>query len=174
MSMKKKDEAELHFSQVYLGSSLYINLQNKNKQQIDVLQKEIADNEEEIKRHQLILDVLTIGTEQDKLIKLAQEKYPNLDREDPINFLIEKFKEEGQALEVAIRKTREKLSHSTQTRERLDKLKEGSVANVNQITTISKMRIVDPTKQGDSLYEITLSFSELEKIDTKIKQLYLT
>lgn len=53
------------------------------------------------------------------------------------------------------------------------KLKTGSMAIVNQITTISKQRIYTPKRSEDFLDGISLSAPAMEKINEKIKSLYL-
>lgn len=55
----------------------------------------------------------------------------------------------------------------------ISNMKDGSIALISQITTISKQRIYDPTNNFDVLYKITLSSENLEKIDKKISQLFL-
>lgn len=51
-------------------------------------------------------------------------------------------------------------------------MKKGSIGLIKQITTISKMRIVNPISDKDTLAGIRLSDEFLSKIDTKIKQIY--
>ena len=55
----------------------------------------------------------------------------------------------------------------------IEKMKLGSMAIVNQITTISKQRIYIPKKSTDFLYGISLSESAMNKINDKVKSLYL-
>ena len=52
-------------------------------------------------------------------------------------------------------------------------MKEGSIALISQITTISKMRIIKPQKNSDALSGICLSSESLDKIDEKILELYI-
>ncbi|WP_462269059.1 type II toxin-antitoxin system PemK/MazF family toxin [Ruminococcus bromii] len=54
----------------------------------------------------------------------------------------------------------------------MDKLKPGTVANIGQITTISKKRIVNPVMKTHSLYGVRLAQSDLDKINEKLKALY--
>lgn len=54
----------------------------------------------------------------------------------------------------------------------MDKLKPGTVANIGQITTISKKRIVNPIRNTNSLYNVRLSASDLDEINEKLKKLY--
>lgn len=53
------------------------------------------------------------------------------------------------------------------------KMKVGSIAVVNQITTISKQRIYTPKRSEDFLYGITLSDTAMDKINDKLKELFL-
>ena len=51
-------------------------------------------------------------------------------------------------------------------------LKTGSVAKIDQVTTISKMRISQPLKKNHPLYGVRLSERDLDKIDTKLMTLF--
>lgn len=53
------------------------------------------------------------------------------------------------------------------------KMKRGSIALVNQITTISKIRIYDPKTDHDILSGVRLSNESLDKIDSEISKMYL-
>lgn len=55
----------------------------------------------------------------------------------------------------------------------LKRMKKGSFAIVNQITTISKMRIYDPKYPKDILNGIRLSCENLDLINEKLKKLYV-
>lgn len=55
----------------------------------------------------------------------------------------------------------------------ISKMKIGSIALVNQITTISKQRIYDPQKNTDILSGLSLSDNSLKLICNKIKQLFI-
>ena len=55
----------------------------------------------------------------------------------------------------------------------ISRMKEGSIALVGQITTISKMRIYDPKNSSNVLSNIRLSNENLDKINDMIKKLYL-
>ena len=55
----------------------------------------------------------------------------------------------------------------------IEHLKEGSVANTCQITTISKMRIKRPLKKEDPLYGLRLSTRDMELINEQLKKLYI-
>lgn len=49
------------------------------------------------------------------------------------------------------------------------KMKKGSIALLNQVTTISKMRIFDPKNQTSVLYDIVLSKETMDRIDVALK-----
>ena len=52
-------------------------------------------------------------------------------------------------------------------------MKNGSIALINQITTISKQRIYNPKSDMDVLADIKLSNNSLNLIDAKIKKLFM-
>ena len=55
----------------------------------------------------------------------------------------------------------------------IKKLKYGGMAIPNQIRTLSKQRIYTPKKSEDFLYGISLSASAMDKIDEKLRELFL-
>lgn len=55
----------------------------------------------------------------------------------------------------------------------MSKMKRGGIALCNQMVTVSKLRIYDPCSSRDLLHGIHLSSASLDKIDEKIKELYL-
>lgn len=55
----------------------------------------------------------------------------------------------------------------------IKQMKKGSIALVEQITTISKMRIHNPQNTFDVLYGVRLSNESLDKINDKIKELFV-
>ena len=55
----------------------------------------------------------------------------------------------------------------------ISRMKEGSIALVNQVTTISKMRIFDPRNLKGVLSGISLSEENMEKINQKLQDLYV-
>lgn len=57
--------------------------------------------------------------------------------------------------------------------EEISRMKEGSIALVNQITTISKIRIFDPRNLKGVLAGVSLSEESMEKINQKMKELYI-
>lgn len=58
-------------------------------------------------------------------------------------------------------------------KDEINKMKKGSIALTQQITTISKLRIYDPKTTKDVLSNLRVSNETLDIIDKKIKELYL-
>ena len=54
----------------------------------------------------------------------------------------------------------------------IQKMKNGSIALIGQITTVSKIRIYDPKSKYDVLHGIKMPDDILDTIDDKIRQLY--
>lgn len=55
----------------------------------------------------------------------------------------------------------------------IKQMKKGSIALIEQITTISKMRIHNPQNTTDVLYGIRLSDDALDKVNNKLKELFV-
>jgi hypothetical protein len=55
----------------------------------------------------------------------------------------------------------------------ISKLKDGSIALMEQITTISKMRIYKPKNSSDLLYGIKFSDGAMDKINERLKELFV-
>jgi len=55
----------------------------------------------------------------------------------------------------------------------LEHMKNGSVAHIGQITTISKIRILDPTDPQDISFGAKLSLNDMQKIENAIKNLFI-
>lgn len=55
----------------------------------------------------------------------------------------------------------------------IDRMKMGSIAKIEQITTISKMRIYTPKKSADFLSGVHFSQNAMSRINSKIKELYI-
>lgn len=52
-------------------------------------------------------------------------------------------------------------------------LNKGSIADINQITTISKLRILNPRRKEDTLSNIILDSKYMDQINNKIKELFV-
>lgn len=72
-----------------------------------------------------------------------------------------------------LNKTMEDLAFVTKLENEIERMKQGSIALVGQITTISKQRIYDPQTYKDIMSGIKLSSNSLSLIDNKIKELFM-
>lgn len=61
-----------------------------------------------------------------------------------------------------------RLDTLKKTQTKLAKLKHGSIVAIDQIRTVSKMRIIDPTNKYDVLYGLKLSNASMDAIDKEI------
>ena len=104
------------------------------------------------------LDREKISENEDKLSYASiNDDFSNIKKED-----IEYYK-----------KITKKIAFIEKMLEEIKDMKKGSIALINQITTISKQRIYNPKKDVDILSEITLSEEKMNLIDEKLKKLYL-
>lgn len=63
--------------------------------------------------------------------------------------------------------------HTLRMLSQINKLKEGSVVSIGQITTVSKIRIYQPKNKHDLFHNIRLDKETQRLIDDKIKELFL-
>lgn len=71
-----------------------------------------------------------------------------------------------------INKLTSMLEQLRKTNNEIKKLKNGSIALVGQITTVSKLRVYDPIHNSSTLSGIRLEAHELDLLDAKIVELY--
>lgn len=101
---------------------------------------------------------LTETTEQLTKIKTAHMEDISVDEIDSLNSKIEFL--------------RQKITELDEISKSISSMKLGSIALVDQITTISKIRIYDPVYSKSVLYKIRLSDKSLDLIDNKLKELF--
>ena len=136
-----------HKTSVFLGDDIYTTLQNKNTKIIETIKEHINIYKDEIK----LLYSLPEDTEEEKIIK---------------NYKI-------QQMNNKLKNDNEKLDLSEKIRTELNQMKTGTIALINQITTISKQRIYNPKKDLDILPDIKISDEKMKLIDEKIKKLFI-
>ena len=89
-----------------------------------------------------------------------------------LNMESELSQAEAEDIERSIEFLKNKLKVEQKTKSELLKMKQGSIALVGQITTVSKLRIYNPRHSTDALFDVRISDEALDKIDAKIKELY--
>ena len=142
-----KDTTKQNKTSVLLGNEIYDSLTIKCQDLI----KDCANK------------ILLLGKEIDALYDLPE------DTED--EKIIKKFKID--TAKSNKEKIIEQLTLVNKIAKELSEMKEGTIALVNQITTISKQRIYNPKKDLDILSGIKLSDEKMALIDEKIKKLYI-
>lgn len=142
-----KNTTKPNKTSVFLGEEIYNSLVDKCNNLIEKGQDEIFLLKQELQE----LRIFPENTEEEKIIK-----------EYRINSLNEKLDANQENLELILK-----------INEELSQMKKGTIALVNQITTISKQRIYNPKKDLDILSGIRLSDEKMALIDEKIKKLYI-
>lgn len=117
---------------------------------------------------------LYIGEE---LFYMIKGKYTALRTSIPTEIkLLDEVAERGECVDDLDKKIKElglKIELLEKTMKKLLVLKHGSIVVLNQIRTISKMRVVDPTDKYDILYGLKLSTPNLDALDEKLSSIYL-
>lgn len=133
----------LHINNVSLGSEVFKSIIGKH----DKLHNKISEQQNKI----------------DKEIEALSKKiFPNKEDRQKMADLNREIKEFSNA-----------LKELKEIRNSILKMKSGSIALVNQITTISKIRIYDPVYTDNVLYGVRLSAATMKLIDDKVQELFL-
>lgn len=165
-----KSTKEIHSNNVDLGNELYRSLKLK----YDTISKSLKEEQEELSETDRAFDDLV------EMLEESFEKYeayePGKEKDDELA-RAKKYLASARRIEKIFH---EKELHNRSQQEYLDKIgleisrmKDGSIALVSQITTISKMRIFDPRNLKGVLSGISLSEENMEKINQKLKELYV-
>ena len=145
-------EVDTYERDVYLGNELYEKLNAKYN-------KLNAQINEDLNNLCKTISVLAKSAD-----TLAEDSEANLQKD--VEELLAELRVRVETLnrEKAMLKTYEK---------KLLKLKEGSIALMEQITTISKMRIYETKNSSDLLYDIKFSDGAMDKINVQLKKLFV-
>lgn len=112
----------------------------------------------------------------DEIFSMVQAKYKALKTSIPTELSLLKqlagTSPKDNSILSRIEELEKKVLLLDKTIKKLAVLKHGSIAVANQITTISKMRVKDPTNKYDILYGLKLSASKINLIDQVIVNLY--
>lgn len=65
-----------------------------------------------------------------------------------------------------------RITYCQKMKAEINKMKQGSIALVGQITTISKIRIYDPKYPNDALSKVKVSSDTLDKLDLRVQELF--
>lgn len=165
-----KESKTVHPNSVELGNELYRNLKLK----YDTISKSLKEEQEQIIQTKKAFIVLT---------KLAGETLSKAKEQMDATVQFEELSKVKEYLDTTDKLEEfwtkreqhiaEQLEYLNKIGEEISKMKEGSIALVNQITTISKLRIFDPRNLKGVLAGISLSPETMDKINDKIKELYV-
>jgi len=166
-----KNNKTVHNNSVNLGNEIYRSLKLK----YDTISKSLKDEKEDIANTLVIFSKL-VDLAKMSLLELNQ---CNLNSPD----FSQKLKTANKYIDDADKLSnlwKEKQKHNQDEQTYLDKIgaeisqmKEGSIALVNQITTVSKMRIFDPRNLRGVLAGVSLTEESMDKINNKVKELYI-
>ncbi|OPJ63661.1 type II toxin-antitoxin system PemK/MazF family toxin [Clostridium chromiireducens] len=170
----EKAEDNLSKYDVSLGNELNILVENKLnlaietiKEENEKLQNMLTEVEQEIDKQAVQLEIIknkkSAGEVVDEDAILAIQKN--------LNSLNEKLELELSTIEI--NKNKMKIKYAEKILKEFERMNLGTKALVGQITTISKMRIFDPKYSSDVLDGIRLSPEQLNKVNSKIKELYI-
>lgn len=143
---------------VFLGDDLFKQVNSKWK----TLSKTTSESYEKTETLSQLIE------EQIKVIEEAAATSDTPTKSDVANF---------QKLILEFTKQKEELTAKKKQLENMETeialMKKGSIAKIEQITTVSKMRIWDPKRTADVLYGVRLSPESMNAINEKIKQLFI-
>lgn len=149
----------LHSSNVFLGNTIFEQLMDKWKERYAIAKQELEEKTNELNALKEYADVHTEDLDVDEANALLDSD--------------EGFQKRAAELCVSIQRLTKLVSNNSKITKEILKMKTGSVALVNQITTVSKIRIYNPLHSKDVLGNIKASDEILDLIDNKIKELYL-
>lgn len=157
----QKESKAVYERDIPLGRELYNRLKSKYDAAKEELDLQRAQCNDALKRTQVV---------KESLLKLASSPDivpPNIDEAiSSFEDLISEYSNELKDLDEQ-EKALSKINFE------LHKMKDGSIAKIEQITTISKQRIFDPKKSADVLSGIRFSDAAMDKINEKLKELYI-
>lgn len=170
-----KGQKQVHSNSVKLGNEIYRSLKLKHDTINKQINEEINNIKTEMDRYASISQNLSTLLN-DFREKLKTTNIPASEKEQKLEEFATVLNEIWEAQESR-EKRFESLGKDMEYLHKIEKeisgMKEGSIALVNQITTVSKMRIFDPRNARGVLSGISLSKEGMEKINQKVKELYI-
>ena len=157
-----KEEKRIYDRDIPLGRELYNRLKSKYDSTSETLKEKTEECTSNIQRANSLLQFISQAFDQEtqstnnKIIKFKADLSDTIEKQTK---LLTQLQEETKSLQ--------KINAE------LHRMKEGSIAKIEQITTISKQRIYDPKKNADVLSGIRFSDAAMDKINEKIKELYI-
>lgn len=144
-----KEGKAIYKRDIFLGNELYEKLSIKLRSNLQESRKQLEENQQ-------LLDTLA------KILVLPDAELSK----SGISELEDKISRNSANMDKYI-------TALEQLRDEIVLLKTGSIAKIEQIRTISKIRICNPKNKWQPLYGIKFSESTMKKINEKIKELYI-
>lgn len=157
----RKEEKNIYDRDVDLGCELY----NRVKAQYDSLKAELDKKRALYKANKLKADSLIVS-----LMELCESE--NFEKEI-VDEAISHAKEMAASVDESLALLYPDEQSLRKIQKELLRMKDGSIAKVEQITTVSKQRIYTPRKKSDVLSGVKFSDAAMDKINEKIKELYI-
>ena len=145
LSSQKTDN--INKNSVILGNDIYNKLVEKSNKFLEDSKKKIEENKEK----------LSLETK-----KLKQN-----------NATLNKIYLKSIELNINVSEAYKKLELAEKIYKEVQKMKNGSIAIINQIRVISKQRIYDPKTEFDILSGVKLSNENLDLIDDRMKKMFI-
>lgn len=165
-SRKPKDNNGIHLNDVDLGDELYIKFNTKIHTVVNKLSDSISEVRKQRKEFEDSIAKLSTAITELAGTQSSQVAYE----------AISSVKESAEAKMSELDKAEENLKNIKTTffksLNEFRNMKHGSIALVQQITSVSKMRILNPISSEDPLADICLSSQRLDMIDEKIQKLF--
>lgn len=167
LTSNNEDGSKLKGSNVDIGDELYQKLKLKRNTLVKNINYEISSAERNLSTFLKLKEIVS-GTSSGTITIEASTPL-NVDVEDMKSKLDDVIKSNMSKIEEMRKKNvfLEKIGRE------VSKMKTGSVALSNQITTISKIRIQDPKTSAGVLAGIRLSEESMELINERIKDFYI-
>lgn len=166
-SIKEKTDLEkLKYYQLSLSDEIHRLLIQKAIKGLQTIEE---------KRNSCINEIHLLNNKLAEIESLANEQQKDPDTNPKLESYLEteisnvKLKQEE--LEKIVNQITSQSIYIEKLVEKISKLKKGSIALLNQVTTISKLRILDPINQRSFFNDIVLSTETLDIIDAALKNI---
>lgn len=164
--MEKTDLEKLKYYQLSLSDEIHRLLIQKAIKGLQIIDE---------KRNSCISEIHLLNNKLSEIESLANEQQKDPDTnpklESYLKTEISNVKSKLEELEKIVNQITSQSIYIEKLVEKISKLKKGSIALLNQVTTISKLRILDPINQRSFFNDIVLSTETLDIIDAALKNI---
>ncbi len=166
-SIKEKTDLEnLKYYQLSLSDEIHRLLIQKANKGLQTINE---------KRNSCINEIHLLKNKLSEIESLANEQQKDPDTNPKLESYLEteisNVKSKQEELEKIVNQITSQSIYIEKLVGKISKLKKGSIALLNQVTTISKLRILDPINQRSFFNDIVLSTETLDIIDAALKNI---